>query len=66
MCAMPSIKSIRDFYPNSKIDILTNTGRSNLVGLSNLLAPEDYNQLIDYYSFSKIGLFNILGNRNMI
>lgn len=60
VCAIPSIKAIRKCYPDSKIDILTNTGKSNLVGLSSLLSQDDYNQLLDYYSFSKVKLFNIL------
>lgn len=60
ICAIPSIISIGKTFPGASIDILTNAGRKNLVGLHYLLAPEYYRAIIDYNGLSKRQLFNLL------
>lgn len=64
ICSIPSIKSIGEYFPKAKIDILTNAGRANLVGLPYLLPPTYYQKIIDYSGYSKKELLNILKTEN--
>lgn len=57
LCAIPSIRAIRLKYPGAQLDILTNAGSKNLVGLHFLLEKEAYNDIIDYQGVSKKELF---------
>ena len=60
LCAIPSIAAINKAYPNAQIDILTNAGKSNLVGLNKILDPSMYHTIIDYLGMSKKELIKLL------
>ena len=60
ICAIPSIISVGKTFPQADIDILTNAGRKNLVGLQYLLKPVYYKNIIDYNGISKKKLFATL------
>lgn len=60
ICAIPSIIAIGKTYPGASVDILTNAGRENLVGLYYLLNAKYYRKIIDYYGASKKELFKLL------
>lgn len=62
ICAIPAIISIGKTFPGASVDILTNAGRENLVGLYYLLNPKYYRKIIDYYGASKKDLFKLLRN----
>lgn len=64
ICAIPSIAAIRKHYPNSKIDILVNSGASNLVSLEQLLDPACYDEIINYLGKPRKEVVNILRARN--
>lgn len=63
LCAIPAIRAIRQQYPHTEIDILTNAGSKNLVGLHFLLEKELYNEIIDYQGLSRKALFSFLKKR---
>ena len=58
--AIPAIQAVAASYPNGRIDILTNAGKKNLVGIGFLIDKDIYHEIIDYNEFSKKKLFNIL------
>jgi ADP-heptose:LPS heptosyltransferase len=60
LCAIPAIRSISAAYPKASIDILTNAGKKNLIGLGQLLPSDGYREIIDYYGYSKKILFKLL------
>jgi ADP-heptose:LPS heptosyltransferase len=60
LCAIPAIKAIGQQFPDARIDILTNAGKSNLVGMRQLLDKSFYNELIDYYGSPKVELLRQL------
>ncbi|MCC6287127.1 MAG: glycosyltransferase family 9 protein [Chitinophagaceae bacterium] len=62
--AIPSIQSVVDSYPAAKVDILTNAGRKNLVGIRYLIPENLYSEIIDYNELSKKDLFKSLKKRN--
>jgi ADP-heptose:LPS heptosyltransferase len=64
VCAIPSIRAIRSKYPNAQLDILTNAGSKNLVGLHYLLEKELYHEIIDYQGMSRKELFLMLKKKN--
>lgn len=63
LCAIPSIQSIKQQYPQAAIDVLTNTGRKNLAGLNHLLDKNVYREIIDYNGYSKFKLIAFLWKR---
>ncbi len=63
LCAIPVIKNIAAAYPGASIDILTNAGQKDLVGLGKLLPSEIYHEIIDYYAYSKKELFKSLRSK---
>jgi len=64
LCAIPSMVAIKKKYPGAVIDILSNTGQSNLVSLKNLLDKNLYNSIIDYLGMEKKYLVKMLkGNK---
>jgi ADP-heptose:LPS heptosyltransferase len=63
LCAVPAIQSIKKQYPLADVDILTNTGYSNLAGLHHLLEKDVYREIINYYGYSKKKLFHLLRQR---
>lgn len=60
ICAIPSIISVGKTFPRASIDVLTNAGSKNLVGLHYLLSPEYYREIIDYNGVPKQQLFRML------
>ena len=62
--AIPALQAIRDTYPNAQIDILTNAGLKNLVGMPYLIQRDLYNEMIDFFGMPKIQLLKMLRNRN--
>lgn len=60
LCAIPSIRSIAATYPAAAIDILTNAGQKDLIGLGKLLPSVEYHEIINYYGYSKKELFKFL------
>ncbi|MBS1749981.1 MAG: glycosyltransferase family 9 protein [Bacteroidetes bacterium] len=60
ICAIPSIIAVGRTFPEASVDILTNAGKENLVGLFYLLNPKHYRKIIDYYGVSKRELFKLL------
>src|SRR5215831_9441730 len=60
ICAMPAINAIRKKFPQARIDILTNAGKTNLVTLDKLLSPACYDTIIDYLGTSISSLFKKL------
>ncbi|MBO9200160.1 MULTISPECIES: glycosyltransferase family 9 protein [Niastella] len=60
LCAIPAIQAIKKQYPLADVDILTNTGYSNLAGLHHLLEKDLYREIINYYGYSKRKLFQLL------
>ncbi len=60
LCAIPSMAAIKKKYPDAVIDILSNTGQSNLVSLKNLLDKKLYNNIIDYLGMGKKYLVKLL------
>lgn len=60
ICAIPSIVSIRNRYPNAELHILTNTGtKKNLLSIENIISSEYFDKIIDYnpnkwYTLSRI------------
>lgn len=63
ICAIPSIRAIRRQYPGAVLDILTNAGSKNLVGLHYLLEKTLYQEIIDYQGMSRKQLFMMLRRR---
>lgn len=63
ICAIPSIAAIRKHYPNARIDILVNSGASNLVSLEQLLHHDYYDEIINYLDKPRKEVINILRNR---
>ena len=64
LCAIPSIRAIRTKYSSAQLDILTNAGSKNLVGLHFLLEKELFDDIIDYQGVSKKELFLSLKKKN--
>lgn len=62
--AIPALQAIRDTYPNAQIDILTNAGLKNLVGMPYLIQRDLYNEMVDYFGMPKFQLFKMLRARN--
>lgn len=60
ICAIPSIRAVRQNFPSAQIDILTNAGHQNLVGLRYLLDKSLYTEIIDYDGLPKLILFRLL------
>ena len=60
LCAIPAIRGISAAYPNASIDILTNAGQKSLIGLGRLLPSEEYDEIIDYFGYSKKALLKLL------
>lgn len=60
ICAFPAISSIKENFKKSKIDILTNTGKKNLVAIDKLISKNFFNEIINYEGISKKELFKIL------
>lgn len=51
ICAIPSIVSIKNRYPNVELHILTNTSsEKNILSIENIISSEYYDKLIDYNS----------------
>ena len=48
ICSFPTIYNIQQNFPNATIDILTNTGNSELVSTGSLLDDTFYDKIIDY------------------
>lgn len=63
ICSIPTIMSVRDQYPQARIDILTNCGASHLVGLKQLLPSDAFHDLIDYSGYGKKELLTLLRTR---
>lgn len=63
VCAIPAILAIRKSLPNTKLDILSNTGRANLISLSNLLPRASYDEFIDYQGIPQSQVARILQNK---
>lgn len=60
VCALPAIYSIRQNFPDARIDILTNTGAENLVSLGALIDRSIVNEIINYFGLEKKDLFKKL------
>lgn len=60
LCAIPAIVAIRRKFPNARLDILTNAGKSNLVTLEKLLDSSFYDSIIDYLGLGIKRLFPLL------
>ena len=58
--AIPALHAIKDTFPDAQIDILTNAGLKNLVGMRYLLDKNLYHEIIDYYGMPKRELFRFL------
>lgn len=58
--ALPSIQAVIENYPSAYVDILTNAGKKNLVGLQYLIKEGLYNEIIDYNGLPKRKLFHFL------
>lgn len=64
ICSIPSILTIKENYPDSVIDILSNSGSENLVSLKSLLNPRSYNNYIDYLKLEKKEIIKLLSTKN--
>ena len=53
ICALPAIYSVRQNFKNAEINILTNSGGSNLVSLENLIDKKIINNIINYLGVNK-------------
>lgn len=60
ICAFPAISAVKENFPNSTIDILTNTGKKNLVAIDKLIDKNNFNSIINYEEISKKELFKTL------
>jgi ADP-heptose:LPS heptosyltransferase len=60
LCAIPAIVAIRNHYPDAAIDILSNTGKSNLVSLEKILPQQLYRFIIDYRGMERQKLVELL------
>ncbi len=63
VCAIPSIAAIRKRYPDARLDILVNSGASNLVSLEQLLHKDYYDEIINYLSVSRKEIVRLLRER---
>ena len=64
ICALPAIYSVRQNFKNAEINILTNSGGSNLVSLENLIDKKIINNIINYLGVNKKELFKNLKESN--
>lgn len=66
LCAIPAIRSIRQQFPKSRIDILTNTGHSGkrLVSLDQLIAPGLIDEVINYEGMPRRALTKTIRSRH--
>lgn len=63
ICAIPSIAAIRKHYPQARIDILVNSGASNLVSLEQLLHHDCYDEIINYLDIPRSEVVKLMRNR---
>ncbi len=53
IAAMPAIHGIRRHYPDAQLTLLSNAGRKNLVSPANLIAPNVFDEIIDYHGWDR-------------
>ncbi|MBM3917812.1 MAG: glycosyltransferase family 9 protein [Sphingomonadales bacterium] len=58
--AFPAIVSIKERFPEAKIDIITNSGSIHFVGMEQLLDTSYYSSIINYYGWGIAKLFKVL------
>jgi ADP-heptose:LPS heptosyltransferase len=63
ICAIPSIAAIRKHYPQARIDILVNSGASNLVSLEQLLHHDYYDEIINYLDIPRTEVIKLMRSR---
>src|SRR5688572_9604539 len=63
ICAIPSIAAIRKHYPQARIDILVNSGASNLVSLEQLLHHDYYDEIINYLEIPRSEVIKLMRSR---
>lgn len=63
ICAIPSIAAIRKHYPKARIDILVNSGASNLVSLEQLLHHDYYDEIINYLDIPRSEVVKLMRSR---
>lgn len=56
ICALPAIYSIRNFFPNATLDILTNSGGNNLISIENIIDKSVVNEFVNYLGMDKKAL----------
>lgn len=62
--AFPAIVSLKNRFPEAKIDIITNSGSTHFVGMEQLLDASYYSSIINYYGWGIIKLFRSLKAQN--
>lgn len=60
LCSLPAISTIRNNFPFSNIDVLTNSGGNNLISINSLIKEGIVNNIIDYIDIDKKSLFKKL------
>lgn len=62
--AFPAIASVKECFPKAKIDILTNSGSIQFVGMEQLLDTEYYTSIINYNGWGIAKLYRELKTEN--
>ena len=63
ICALPAIKNIWMYFPDAKIDVMTNSGGENLVSLENIIDNSLVNEFINYLGANKKVLAKKIRNK---
>ena len=53
ICALPAISNIQKCFPNTKIDVMTNSGGATLVSIENIINRSLVNEFINYLGVDK-------------
>ena len=58
--SFPTIFSIANQYPHAKLDILTNSGNNNFIGMEYLLSENIYSKIINYFGMDYKFLYKLI------
>jgi ADP-heptose:LPS heptosyltransferase len=60
ICSLPALDALRHHYPDARIEVLTETGGTNLIGIDKLAAPSLVDAFIFYKNYSLSHLIGML------